>query len=297
MNANIGFGRRIRPPKVTEVQHNKTHILFNALSAVKKTANITVGADPIVLVAFGIKNGESITVNNVFGKLEAPFFLDGEQIVLTPTNNMVILALSGIYNCETEATLGDIVLISYASSTMQDDDKETVALTNPNGPHSNLPNTYYSGASGLEYSQEFFVGTTPIVFRAYGVTNQVIYLETLFRNEKTRVMERGMPVALSAQYSTLIIHIAGRYRFRLEGDSTGAIVAVNPTTLSYNEPYPRRGETGAQGPQGIQGIQGERGDDGQIRYTGVGPPPSIVIGAHPNDTYMDLVSGDVYKLI
>ena len=40
---------------------------------------------------------------------------------------------------------------------------------------------------------------------------------------------------------------------------------------------------------------GPAGKDGQIRYTGVGPPGTIV-GANPGDTYMDLSTGDVYKL-
>lgn len=52
---------------------------------------------------------------------------------------------------------------------------------------------------------------------------------------------------------------------------------------------------GPPGPQGEQGIQGERGDDGQIRFTGTGPP-GLIIGARPGDTYMDLETGDIYKL-
>lgn len=38
------------------------------------------------------------------------------------------------------------------------------------------------------------------------------------------------------------------------------------------------------------------GRDGQVRYTGTGPPPAVIVGSRPGDTYMDLASGDVYKL-
>ena len=52
---------------------------------------------------------------------------------------------------------------------------------------------------------------------------------------------------------------------------------------------------GIPGPQGPQGVPGVQGKDGQIRFTGSGPP-GVIIGASPNDTYVDLLTGDVYKL-
>lgn len=47
----------------------------------------------------------------------------------------------------------------------------------------------------------------------------------------------------------------------------------------------------------VQGPQGERGKDGQIRYTGYGAPPTVILGAEPNDVYLDLNTGDIYKLL
>lgn len=43
------------------------------------------------------------------------------------------------------------------------------------------------------------------------------------------------------------------------------------------------------------GTQGPPGKDGQIRFTGHGPP-GVLVGAEPGDTYMDLSTGTVYKL-
>lgn len=47
----------------------------------------------------------------------------------------------------------------------------------------------------------------------------------------------------------------------------------------------------------VQGPQGERGKDGQIRYTGHGAPPAVIVGAEPGDTYLDLDTGNIFKLI
>lgn len=45
----------------------------------------------------------------------------------------------------------------------------------------------------------------------------------------------------------------------------------------------------------LRGPQGVAGKDGQIRFTGHGSP-GVIVGASPNDTYMDLDTGDIYKL-
>ena len=47
---------------------------------------------------------------------------------------------------------------------------------------------------------------------------------------------------------------------------------------------------------GIPGPTGPPGKDGQIRFTGIGPP-GVIVGAEPQDTYTDLATGDVYKLL
>lgn len=44
------------------------------------------------------------------------------------------------------------------------------------------------------------------------------------------------------------------------------------------------------------GPVGVPGKDGQIRFTGRGEPPVVIVGATPGDTYLDLDTGDIYKL-
>jgi hypothetical protein len=47
----------------------------------------------------------------------------------------------------------------------------------------------------------------------------------------------------------------------------------------------------------LQGPAGADGAPGQIRFTGHGAPPGVIVGANPGDTYLDLDSGDVFKLV
>lgn len=47
---------------------------------------------------------------------------------------------------------------------------------------------------------------------------------------------------------------------------------------------------------GAVGIPGSPGKDGQIRFTGYGPPPVVIAGAEPADVYLDIATGDIYKL-
>jgi len=58
---------------------------------------------------------------------------------------------------------------------------------------------------------------------------------------------------------------------------------------------PAGADSTVPGPKGDTGDTGSDGRDGQIRFTGSGPPATIV-GSSPNDTYLDFNSGDVYKL-
>lgn len=49
------------------------------------------------------------------------------------------------------------------------------------------------------------------------------------------------------------------------------------------------------GPAAIPGPPGTKGKDGQIRYTGHGAP-GVILGAEAGDTYLDLLTGEIYKL-
>lgn len=44
------------------------------------------------------------------------------------------------------------------------------------------------------------------------------------------------------------------------------------------------------------GPTGVPGKDGQIRFTGAGAPPALIVGASPGDTYLDTETGHIYTL-
>lgn len=44
------------------------------------------------------------------------------------------------------------------------------------------------------------------------------------------------------------------------------------------------------------GPVGAPGKDGQIRFTGAGAPPALIVGASPGDTYLDTETGHIYTL-
>lgn len=53
------------------------------------------------------------------------------------------------------------------------------------------------------------------------------------------------------------------------------------------------GPPGPVGPPGPTGPSG--GAPGQPRFTGTGPP-GLILGAEPMDEYLDISSGDIYRL-
>lgn len=122
---------------------------------------------------------------------------------------------------------------------------------------------------------------------------------------KTVVSPGGTTVKVTTERPTVIVR-QNKTIARVERPGAppvkvapGGAVTVERTTNRTTEVATR----GPQGPKGDPGRDAEQmgppgppGKDGQIRFTGYGPPGTIV-GSEPGDTYMDLATGDVYKLI
>lgn len=74
-------------------------------------------------------------------------------------------------------------------------------------------------------------------------------------------------------------------------------VSNSITVSSAGAPGPQGGlgPMGPMGPTGPQGYTGTPGTAGQPRWSGVGPPGTIV-GANPGDSYLDTDTGDIYLL-
>lgn len=112
-------------------------------------------------------------------------------------------------------------------------------------------------------------------------------------------------VVVNPKRAARVIVVGGGKTVSARDTRSTAVVVDRPSTVAAIEERTTAtvgvNSPGVQGPPGgpagPQGPQGERGKDGQIRFTGNGPPPTVIVGAQPGDTYMDLVTGDVYKLV
>lgn len=232
-NPNVRFGRALKPVSILDTTKAGVQRLFHKNSQDARSANIPVGAEPVVLVAFGLREGEKVEVFNVFENFETSYVMGGEVAELSLTNTIQILPIGGVYCLRfTGSVLGELLVIAYRASAMDPEALKSIDITNPDGPQKNLPNLFLNGEYGITQTHEFVVGSVPLVFRAFGLGDTILQLYAVFDDEETQVTEDG-PVTMSVSNSTLVITITGRYKFRVLGESADVILAMNPTALNY----------------------------------------------------------------
>lgn len=74
------------------------------------------------------------------------------------------------------------------------------------------------------------------------------------------------------------------------------VMNVTPVYVPIQGPPGPPGPAGGpQGPPGEQGLRGPQGKTGSIQWHGQGPP-GVIVGAEPNDLYLDESTGLIYKL-
>lgn len=67
--------------------------------------------------------------------------------------------------------------------------------------------------------------------------------------------------------------------------------------MAWNEVMNIKGPPGQQGDPGTPGAPGADGVRGATWFTGNGNPPASIPGSLPNDLYLDLDTGAVWKLV
>jgi hypothetical protein len=219
------FGRRLQN-RVKDNKSGNINILFDSRSTSGTSKNITVGADPVIISAFGLTGDQTVKINNVFRNVSTQMFYRDEAIELSATNTVVMLAFAGVYNLETDAVLGGFTVIAYTDLNVDRKDLKSTEASNPAGEHEVDNNLFFDGSAGQVYSREFIVGRVPQVFRAYGLDTQTIELQAIFRDSIETVNQDNEVVGLTDESNTLVISVAGKYRLKLVGDSTGVTVLV-----------------------------------------------------------------------
>lgn len=231
-NPNVRFGRSIKPLSPKDVQKGGVQKIYGKNATKARSPNITVGVEPVVLVAFGLKSGELVRVYNVFENLEVPLVVNAVDVVLSDTNTIVILPVAGVYALEFDGPeLGDLLVIAYQLSAMDEKALKSVNLSNPNGPQKAKPNLFLDGSFGILETKVFTVGTIPFVFRAYELGDVVLQLYAVFDEYEVPVYENGL-VTIAGPETTLIVSISGQYKFKVVGESDGVILVANPTVLN-----------------------------------------------------------------
>lgn len=106
------------------------------------------------------------------------------------------------------------------------------------------------------------------------------------KSVQTVVVNRDRTAEIERVRSEQVVSDSDRQSHSVERDTRQALA----TSVGLQGP---RGEMGPVGPAGAQGPSG--GKPGQIRFTGNGPP-GVIIGAEPQDTYLDVDTGVIYRL-
>lgn len=132
------------------------------------------------------------------------------------------------------------------------------------------------------------------LFRPHGVKAELT--ATIDPTVPGIVRLTGIPATLPRGVYTLALHTpCGCF------STSAAVDCPAPALPATHHPTNAPGlikvccDPGPDPEPGPPGPPGPPGKDGQIRFTGHGPP-GVIIGAEPDDTYMDLDTGDIYKL-
>ncbi len=122
-------------------------------------------------------------------------------------------------------------------------------------------------------------------------------MTTIVNRQRRVTVTPVRPRVVTLDRST-VARLEGARRTVTQPQKTNAVVKPeSPRVVVTGANRPGGGSVGPTGPAGPAGATGPAGRDGQIRYTGHGPPPIVIVGSIPGDTYCDLDTGIIYKLM
>lgn len=105
-------------PQGTENQSYNT--LFNARSTSTTSQKIDVADVPIVVKAFGLSGGETITVNmysnTALGPVTTPLVLNSKTVQLSVNNTALVIDLPGSYTFTLSGGLGTVTCVFCESA-------------------------------------------------------------------------------------------------------------------------------------------------------------------------------------
>lgn len=277
-NANLSTGQRILQVPTIAAGGTDEMVLFGRYATDPISPMLQVGAAPMVLKAYGLLAGETVTVNNVYAPTGAmaEYSYKGDSIVLTSTMSTAVLVITGNYRLVFAGAMLGAVLVTATTLAGQSSGADVGALRSQLAN----PNLYFGPGITATLSQKVQVTGAPWVFRAYGltagVTIQVLNATSTPTGEVTSPLAQGLQsYVLSDTDTTLVLELAGSYRFQITGDPTGVLLVGNENPIVFIDPYI---------PQGPQGIPGPAGGD---------PAYSVVAGVDMTYPVVVAVNGGV----
>lgn len=255
-NAHLTTGRRLVGVPTIDKGGIDELELFGRYATSSVSPTVQVGASPVVLKAYGLLDGETVTVQNVYQPtgVTATYRYKGDPIVLTNALSTAILPLSGNYNLVfAGATLGQVLVTATTLSGR-------VGEPNESALRSQLarPNLYFGPGITDTVTQKIQITSKPWVFRAYGMQDgasiQVINVTNVDGVEvEAPYLREGDTTALSIENTTCVLEIAGSYRFQIIGPQDGVLLVGNENPIVFIDPYIPQGEPGPAGTPGQPG--------------------------------------------
>lgn len=252
-NANLQTGRRlVGVPTIAKGGTDELE-LFGRYATSPVSPNLQVGSAPMVLKAYGLLDGETVTVQNVYVPTGATavYSYKGEPIVLTNQLSTALLPITGTYNLVFSGAVLGSVLVTATTLAGQADGVDLAALRSQLAQ----PNLFLGPSVAGTLSARVQVTSRPWAFRAYGLddatTIQVLNITTAEGIEVDAPYTReGADSLLSNSNTTVVLEVAGTYRFQLTGNAMGVLLVGNENPIIFIDPFIPQGPQGMPGPPG-----------------------------------------------
>ena len=252
-NANLSTGRRLVSVPTIAAGGTDELVLFGRYATSPISAMVQVGSAPVVLKAYGLLTGESVTVQNVYAPTGAmvPYSYKGDPIILTEALSTAVLPITGNYRLVFNgAQLGNVLVTATTlggAAGAPDVGALRSQLANPN--------LYFGPGIVATTSQNVQVTGAPWVFRAYGLTSGVSIqafnvAQTAMGSATAPLAQETQSYVLTESDNTLVLELAGTYQFQITGDPTGVLLVGNENPIVFIDPYIPQGQQGPPGPSG-----------------------------------------------
>ena len=250
-NANLQTGRRlVGVPTIARGGTDELE-LFGRYATSPVSPNLQVGSAPMVLKAYGLLDGETVTVQNVYAPTGATaiYSYKGDPIVLTNALSTALLPITGTYNLVFSGAMLGNVLVTATTLAGHPEGVDLASLRSQLAQ----PNLFFGPGISTTLSQKVQVTGNAWAFRAYGLADgviiQVLNVTTASGAEVEALYTReGASTVFSETNTTIVLPVAGSYRFQIVGDPTGIVLVGNENPIVFIDPYVPQGEPGPPGP-------------------------------------------------